>query len=112
MLTKDELTDCSVAIMLRLIGNKRSILIIQRLLDQPYRFNELCRLIDGLSEKILTDNSKQLERDGIITSTVFPKAPMRVEYALSYIGDSMRPIIKSMQEWGPEYQSLVRGGGK
>ena len=108
MLTKDELPDCPVTTTLRLIGNKWKILIIQRLLDRPYRFNELCRSIDGLSEKVLTDNLKQLERDEIITRTVYPEVPVRVEYALSEVGDSMRPIIASMQEWGLGYQEQVR----
>ena len=108
MLTKDELPDCPVATTLRLIGNKWKILIIQRLLDRPYRFNELCRSIDGLSEKVLTDNLKALERDEIITRTVYPEVPVRVEYALSDVGESMRPIIASMQEWGLGYQEAVR----
>ena len=108
MLTADELPDCPVATTLRLIGNKWKILIIQRLLVRPYRFNELCRSIDGLSEKVLTDNLKALERDGIITRTVFAEVPVRVEYALSDVGESMRPIIASMQEWGLGYQEAVR----
>ena len=108
MLTKDELPDCPVATTLRLIGNKWKILIIQRLLDRPYRFNELCRSIDGLSEKVLTDNLKALERDEIITRTVYPEVPVRVEYALSDVGESVRPIIASMQEWGLGYQEAVR----
>ena len=58
---------------------------------------------------MLTDNLKALERDGIITRTVYPEAPVRVEYALSEVGDSMRPIIASMQEWGLGYQEKVRG---
>ncbi len=112
MLTVDELPDCPVATTLRLIGNKWKILIIQRLLDRPYRFNELCRSIDGLSEKVLTDNLKALERDGIITRTVYPEVPVRVEYALSPVGNSMRPIIASMQEWGLGYQKSVRMGAR
>ena len=108
MLTKDELPDCPVMTTLRLIGNKWKILIIQRLLDRPYRFNELCRSIDGLSDKVLADNLKQLERDEIITRTVFPEVPVRVEYALSPTGESMRPIIDSMFEWGAGYQEQVR----
>ena len=100
---------CPVAPTLRLIGNKWKILIIQRLLDRPYRFNELCRSIEGLSDKVLTDNLKQLERDEIITRTVYPEVPVRVEYALSDIGESMRPIIASMWAWGQDYQERVRG---
>ena len=105
---EDELPDCPVATTLRLIGNKWKILIIQRLLDRPYRFNELCRSIDGLSEKVLTDNLKALERDEIITRTVYPEVPVRVEYALSDVGESVRPIIASIQEWGLGYQEAVR----
>ena len=57
---------------------------------------------------VLTDNLRALENDGIITRTVFPKVPPRVEYALSELGDSMRPIIDAMQAWGLNYQQLVR----
>lgn len=108
MLTKDELPACPVATTLRLIGNKWKIQIIQRLLDRPYRFNEMRRSIEGLSEKVLTDNLKQLEADEIITRTVFPEVPVRVEYALSDVGESMRPIIDSMFMWGTAYQQQVR----
>ena len=108
MLTKEELPACPVATTLCLIGNKWKILILQRLLDRPYRFNAMRRSIDGLSEKVLTDNLKALEADGIITRTVFPEVPVRVEYALSDVGESMRPIIDSMFDWGLGYQQLVR----
>ena len=109
MLTKDELPSCPVATTIRLIGNKWKILIIQRLIDRPYRFNELCRSIDGLSEKVLSDNLKQLERDEIVTRTVYPEVPVRVVYALSDVGESMRPIIESMRQWGTDYQRKVLG---
>jgi DNA-binding HxlR family transcriptional regulator len=107
-IARGQLPGCPVATTLRLIGDKWKIPVIQRLLDRPHRFNELCRSIDGLSEKVLTDNLKQLERDGIITRTVYPEVPVRVEYALSEVGDSMRLIIASMQEWGLGYQEKVR----
>ena len=64
--------------------------------------------IPGISQKVLTDNLRALENDGIITRTVFPEVPPRVEYALSELGDSMRPIIDAMQAWGLNYQQLVR----
>ena len=108
MLTKEELPACPVATTLCLIGNKWKILILQRLLDRPYRFNEMRRSIDGLSEKVLTDNLKALEADGIITRTVFPEVPVRVEYALSDVGESMHPFIDSIFDWGLGYQQLVR----
>lgn len=91
-----------------LIGNKWKIFIIQQLMDRPFRFSELRRAIPGISEKVLTDNLRAMEKDGIITRTVFPEVPPRTEYALSELGDTMRPIIESMATWGTGYQQLVR----
>lgn len=108
MLTTDELPQCPVATTLRLIGNKWKIFVIQRLLDRPYGFNELRRSIEGISEKVLSQNLKALEADGIITRTVIPELPVRTKYALSETGESMRPIIASMETWGSGYQEQVR----
>lgn len=109
MLTKEELPPCPVATTLMLIGNKWKIFIIQQLMDKPFRFSELRRAIPGISEKVLTDNLRALEKDGLITRTVFPEIPPHTEYALSDLGDTMRPIIESMATWGTGYQNLVRG---
>lgn len=108
MLTKEELPPCPVATTLMLIGNKWKIFIIQQLMDRPFRFGELRRAIPGISEKVLTDNLRAMEKDGIITRTVFPEVPPRTEYALSELGNTMRPIIESMATWGTGYQQLVR----
>ncbi|WP_302935751.1 helix-turn-helix domain-containing protein [uncultured Senegalimassilia sp.] len=108
MLTKEELPPCPVATTLMLIGNKWKIFIIQQLMDRPFRFGELRRAIPDISEKVLTDNLRAMEKDGIITRTVFPEVPPRTEYALSELGDTMRPIIESMATWGTGYQQLVR----
>lgn len=108
MLTKEELPPCPVATTLMLIGNKWKIFIIQQLMDRPFRFSELRRAIPGISEKVLTDNLRAMEKDGIITRTVFPEVPPRTEYALSEPGSTMRPIIESMATWGTGYQQLVR----
>ena len=107
MLTKKELPPCPVATTLMLIGNKWKIFIIQQLMDKPFRFSELRRAIPGISEKVLTDNLRALEKDGLITRTVFPEIPPHTEYALSDLGDTMRPIIESMATWGTGYQNLV-----
>jgi len=109
MLTKDELPACPVATTLMLIGNKWKIFIVQRLLDRPWRFNELQKGIPGISQRVLTDNLRSMEEDGIVTRTVYPEVPVRVEYALSELGETMRPIINSMFEWGTMYQGLVKG---
>ena len=108
MLTKEELPDCPVATTVQLIGNKWKLLILRNLLGRPWRFNEMLRSIPGISQKVLTDNLRAMEKDGIVTRTVYPEVPPRVEYALSELGDSMRPIIQSMEEWGLSYQKMVR----
>ncbi|MBQ9306455.1 MAG: helix-turn-helix transcriptional regulator [Clostridia bacterium] len=108
MLTKAELPDCPVATTVQLIGNKWKLLIIRNLLERPWRFNELLRSIPGISQKVLTDNLRAMEKDGIITRTVYPEVPPRVEYALSDLGSTLRPILDAMKSWGTAYQQLVR----
>ena len=104
MKTKAELPECPVATTVNLIGSKWKLLIMRNLLARPWRFNELQKNLEGISQKVLTDSLRSMEADGIITRTVFPEVPPRVEYALSELGESMRPIIKSMEEWGLEYK--------
>lgn len=105
MLTKEELPACPVATTVGLIGSKWKLLIMRNLLQRPYRFNELQKSLEGISQKVLTDSLRSMEADGIITRTVYPEVPPRVEYALSELGDTMRPIIKSMEVWGTEYKN-------
>lgn len=81
------------------------------MLDRPWRFNELQKDIPGISQRVLTDNLRSMEEDGIVTRTVYPEVPVRVEYALSELGDTMRPIINSMVEWGTMYQALTKEQG-
>lgn len=104
MLTKEELPACPVAITVRMIGSKWKLLIMRDLMSRPWRFNELKKDLEGISQKVLTDSLRSMEADGIITRTVYPEVPPRVEYALSELGESMRPIIKAMEVWGTEYK--------
>ena len=104
MKTKDELPECPVATTVSLIGSKWKLLIMRNLLARPWRFNELQKSLDGVSHKVLTDSLRSMESDGIIVRTVYPEVPPRVEYSLSELGESMRPIIKSMEEWGLDYK--------
>jgi DNA-binding HxlR family transcriptional regulator len=108
MKTKQELPACPVATTLTLIGNKWKIFILQRLLDRPWRFNELQKSIEGISQRVLTDNLREMENDEIIVRTVFPEVPVRVEYRLSPVGETMRPIINSMYEWGTQYKLMLK----
>ena len=107
MKTKDELPVCPVATTVSLIGSKWKLLIIRDLLARPWRFNELKKDLDGISQKVLTESLRSMEADGIITRTVYPEVPPRVEYALSELGESMRPIIQSMEAWGTEYKKKI-----
>ena len=107
MRTKDELPDCPVATTVELIGSKWKLLILRNLLHRPWRFNELRRDLDGISQKVLTESLRQMEADGIIPRTVYPEVPPRVEYALSALGESMRPILDSMQAWGNNYKASL-----
>ena len=108
MLTKEEMPACPVATTVALIGSKWKLLILRNLMARPWRFNELKKDLNGVSQKVLTDSLRSLEEDGIVTRTVYPEVPPRVEYALSDLGESMRPIIDVMQRWRLEYQARMR----
>ena len=107
MLTKEELPECPVATTVSVIGSKWKLLIIRNLLVRPWRFNELRSSLEGISQKVLTDSLRSMEADGIITRTVYPEVPPRVEYALSELGESLRPILDAMKLWGEEYKNQV-----
>jgi len=104
MLTKEEMPACPVATTVQLIGSKWKLLIMRNLLQRSWRFNELRKDLEGISQKVLTDSLRSMEEDGIITRTVYPEVPPRVEYALSDLGESMRPIMNAMEEWGTNYK--------
>lgn len=104
MVKKEELPACPVATTVQLIGNKWKLLIMRNLRVRPWRFNELQKSLEGISQKVLTDSLRSMESDGIVTRTAYPEVPPRVEYALSELGVSMLPIINAMETWGIEYK--------
>ena len=106
MLDKDNLPECPVAILLKLIGNKWKILIIRDLLGGKKRFGELQRSI-GCSQKVLTDNLRELEDNRLLVRTVFPEVPPRVEYELSNLGISLNPVLQEMVKWGEYFRSTL-----
>lgn len=105
---KNELPDCPVATTVELIGSKWKLLIIRNLSERPWRFNELKRSLDGISQKVLTDSLRSMEADGIVTRTAYEEVPPRVEYSLSKLGQSLQPIIDAMLEFGMKYKSLTK----
>ena len=104
MLIKEELPACPVATTVQMIGSKWKLLIMRNLLQRPWRFNELKKDLEGISQKVLTDSLRSMKADCIITRTVYPEVPPSVEYALSDLGESMRPIMDAMEIWGTEYK--------
>ena len=107
MIQKKDLPACPVATTVQLIGSKWKLLILRNLLARPWRFNELQKSLEGISQKILTDSLRSMETDGIIIRTIYPEVPPRVEYSLSELGESMRPILASMEMWGVSYKDLT-----
>ena len=105
---EDILPECPVARTVMMIGSKWKLLIMRNLLARPWRFNELQKSIDGISQKALTEALRSMEADGIVSRTVYPEVPPRVEYALTKLGESMRPIIKSMETWGMAYKEQMQ----
>ena len=100
---KTNLPECPVATTVQLIGSKWKLLILRNLLVRPWRFNELKKSLDGISQKVLTDALRAMEADGIVERTVYPEVPARVEYSLTETGKSLMPILVAMRDWGASY---------
>lgn len=82
------------------------MLILRDLLQGPRRFGELERSLEGISKKVLTESLRSMEDDGIVIRTVYPEVSPKVEYSLSDLGDTLRPIISVMEAWGTHYKQL------
>lgn len=92
--------NCPVAATLRLIGGKYKALILWHLSGKVLRFNELRKVVPEATAKMLTQQLRELEQDELITRTVFPVVPPRVDYALTERGESLFPILEAMYKWG------------
>ncbi len=101
---KTELPACPVEITISLIGDKWKVLIIRDLLTGTKRFGELKKSLSGITQKVLTNNLRQMETSGLILRKVYAEVPPKVEYSLSDTGFSLKPILDSMVEWGNEYR--------
>lgn len=105
MIAKNDLPACPVAVLLKLIGNKWKVLIIRDLLGGTRRFGELQRSV-GCSQKVLTENLRELEKDSLILRKVYPEVPPRVEYSLTDTGMSLNSVLNEMAKWGEYYRSI------
>ena len=107
MKTKDELPVCPVATAVSLIGGKWKLLIIRNLKARSWRFNELQRDLDGISQKVLTDSLRQMIDDGLVYRHDYQKMPPKVEYELTELGKEMLPIIDALADFGNYYKSVI-----
>ena len=107
MKTKDELPVCPVATAVSLIGGKWKLLIIRNLKERPWRFNELQRDIEGISQKVLTDSLRQMIDDGLVYRHDYQEMPPKVEYGLTELGKEMLPIIDALAAFGNYYKSII-----
>lgn len=103
----DTRADCDVRKILDRVADKWSLLVIALLDRRTMRFSELRRAIDGVSQRMLTVTLRQLERDGLVTRTVYPVVPPRVEYELTALGFSLHEVIKSLVVWTEEHQREI-----
>ncbi|HEX7921781.1 MAG TPA: helix-turn-helix domain-containing protein [Bradyrhizobium sp.] len=103
-------SDCrAVASVLARVGDKWSVFVIMMLTDGPKRFNELKRMINGISQRMLTLTLRGLERDGLVTRTVFPTIPPRVDYELTDLGRGLAAPVKALGEWAFANLSEIEG---
>lgn len=107
MKTKQELPSCPVATTVSLIGSKWKLLIIRNLVKRPWRFNELMKSIDGISQKVLTSSLRELENDGLIYRNDFKTNPPKVEYGLTELGQNLQTILNQMADFGDYYKSKI-----
>lgn len=101
-----ELPACPVETTLSLIGDKWKVLILRDLLTGTKRFGELKKSIGSISQKVLTNQLRQMEADGLVHREVYAQVPPKVEYSLTNLGWSLRPILDAMWTWGEEYKKM------
>ncbi len=106
MLTKDELPECPVATTVQLIGNKWKLLILRNLIyKDKQRFTDFLKTVPAISKRVLTDNLRSLENNGLIEREIFAEVPPRVEYSLSPLGKTLKPVLDAMWRWGTDYKN-------
>ena len=100
-----ELPACPVETTLMLISDKWKVLILRDLMPGTKRFSELKRSVGHVTQKVLTAQLRQMEESGLVTRTVYPEVPPRVEYSLTELGRSLKPVLDAMWDWGENYKS-------
>lgn len=107
MIKKENLPECPVATTVSLIGSKWKLLILRDLLTGTKRFGQLKKSLPDISQKVLTESLKSMVDDGIVERVAYSEVSPRVEYSLTDLGESMRPVIFVMEQWGKEYKESI-----
>ena len=108
MKTKDELPVCPVATAVSLVGGKWKLLIIRNLRMRSWRFNELQRDLEGISQKVLTDSLRQMMDDGLVYRHDYQEMPPRADYSLTELGGKLLPIMDALADFGNYYKSAIK----
>ncbi|WP_394820923.1 winged helix-turn-helix transcriptional regulator [Pendulispora albinea] len=106
----DRTTGCAVEVTLGLLGGRWKAVVLFHLLKGKKRFGELRRQVPNCTQRMLTLQLRELEEDGLVTRTVFPQVPPRVEYELTDFGRSAEPMLLAMRDWGEEYKRQCGDG--
>jgi len=107
MIDKKSLPPCPVETMLVLMGDKWKVLIVRDLLEGTKRFGELKKSVGIITQKVLTQNLRAMEENGLLTRKVYAEVPPRVEYTLTEVGKSLKPVLDTMYAWGERYQESI-----
>src|SRR5437867_5251503 len=105
---RNAVTDCPVETTLAVIAGRWKMVILYHLFDGTLRFSELQRAMPGVTQKMLTQQLRELERDGVVRRKIYPQVPPKVEYSLSPLGQSLKPALDSMCKWGSLHRSARR----
>lgn len=109
MIASKSLPSCTVEVTLSLIDDRWKVLILRELLYGTKRFGEIRKALGNISTKVLTSNLRSMEETGLLTRRVYPEVPPKVEYTLTDLGYSLKPVLFAMAEWGSNYKIQVEG---
>lgn len=103
-----DLPKCPIETTLKMLGCKWKVLIIRELLTGTKRFGELKKTVTGITQKVLTSKLREMEELGLLERKIYPQIPPKVEYTLTDIGYSLRPVLESLKDWGKDYKRYTK----
>lgn len=103
-----DLPKCPIETTLKMLGCKWKVLIIRELLTGTKRFGELKKAVTGITQKVLTSKLREMEELGLVERKIYPQIPPKVEYTLTDIGYSLRPVLESLKDWGKDYKRYTK----